>query len=110
MDIRDLYAIVYNDSDKQILIAGDKKLFCYDIKTDKFGYYNVMKDDRLDSINNITRENYRILIENQISKNIIYLVENVNYSFTDNIYQENEIVKRINAELAEKAHQNSILK
>lgn len=90
IDLSNIYAILFDKSNKQLLFVFENLLFVYVLKTNDFGLYNkIYPDETLKTV--LTKENYLSVIKDEINGNILQIYVNrdiYDFKFQDNLFQD----------------------
>lgn len=97
---KELFAIVYNKSDKEIMFVAPNHIVSYSIES------NDMKNA---TVSKLTIDNFQAFISDNITQNYQILYKKMNLTFSDNLYFDNERLKVV-AQLKQQKTINSIFK
>ncbi len=95
LSINNIYSILFDKSNKQLLFIFPGKIISYLVNSNTFDDYNVVWKDvwqgNVENIHTVTFENYMEFVKEHINTNIIELYKNptnFNPQFTDNLYND----------------------
>lgn len=97
IDTNDIYSILFDKSNKQLLFIFQGKIISYLLKTNELDYYNNIWNDtyqgNVKGIETIKFDNYFNFVCENINSNIIELYknpQNFNPKFSDNLFKDNK--------------------